>query len=246
MKIKLFSRKKSKNKLNEPFMQKRVLIFGLGRSGSTLLEDLLQSTGHFKAHGELFNPSEPIYDDPVQFYIDKATQCHNQHFISHIKVYEMASVIQSGMSKREFLDHLIEQGWQIVYLTRTNKIKHTLSSYRAHESSIFHTNEILPIKNFTIDCFKFKHSVGQFFKWESEEKQILNGLPYMKVEYELHLENQESHQSTINAILNYLELPLRTVSTKHKKVIRGELETIIANYAEFAEEMRTAGYGEYL
>lgn len=245
MKFNVFSRKKPKQEEINFTPQKRVLIFGLGRSGSTLLEDLLQSTGYFEEHGEIFRPSEPLQFKPLDYFIEKAANCP-KHFISHIKVYQMESIVQSEHSKREFLEGLLENGWQFIYLTRTNKLKHNLSSFRAQESSIFHTEVKLPEFTTTIDCFKFKHGVDQLLKWEAEELELLENLPYLKIEYERHLENELSHASTIKKILDYLELPHRPFETKLKKVIRGDLSSIITNYDEFAEEMRAAGYGDYL
>jgi LPS sulfotransferase NodH len=226
--------------------QKRLLIFALGRTGSTLFEDLLQSTGYFKAHGELFHPSQPIHENPLHHFIEKANQCENNHFISHIKVYEMESVVRSGISKRDFIIGLIENGWQIVYLTRTNKLRHNLSSLRSQETSVFHTESILPFTSFTVDCFKFKHSTNQLIKWNEEEREILKDLPILEIQYEKHLENSFSHQSTINTILDHLKLPHRKVFTKHKKVIRGELKSLIENYEEFSKVMKQNGFGEYL
>lgn len=243
---KWFSQLISTKKESIPFQQRRLLIFGLGRTGSTVLEDLLQSTGYFKAHGELFNPSEPLQNDPVQYFIEKANQCGDKHFISHVKLYEMESVDQSGMSKRDFLEALLGHGWQIIYLTRTNKLKHNLSSYRAHETSIFHTEKVLPPVAMTIDCFKFKHGVKHLISWGNEERELLNGLPYLEIEYERHLENGLSHQSAVKTILDYVGLPHRIAQTKHKKVLRGDLKSLISNYDEFVEEMTLNGFGEYL
>lgn len=244
MKFSFFFRKKTSNEIAfNP--QKRVLILGMGRTGSTLLEDMLQSTGYFEAHGELFRPSEPLQLKPLEYFVEKTSACE-KHFISHIKVYQMESVMKSDLSKREFLEGLIENGWKFIYLTRRNRLKHLFSSVRAQESSIYHTETILPAFTTTVDCFRFKHGVKQLERWEAEELGLLEKLPYLTIEYERHLENEESHTSTIKTILDYLELPHRPFQTKLKKVVRGELSSIIKNYNEFAEEMRLAGYEEYL
>ncbi len=245
MKFPFFFRKKSKHEALEFNPQKRVLIFGMGRTGSTLLEDLLQSTGYFEAHGELFRPSEPLQLKPLDYFVEKASACE-KHFISHIKVYQMESVVKSELSKREFLEGLLENGWQFIYLKRRNRLKHLFSSVRAQESSIYHTETILPSFTTTVDCFQFKHGVKQLERWETEELELLEHLPYLTIEYERNLENEESQSSTIKTILDYLELPERPFQTKLKKVVRGELSSIITNYDEFAEEMRAAGYGEHL
>lgn len=245
MKFPFFSTKKSKQPELTFTPQKRVLIFGLGRTGSTLLEDLLQSTGYFEAHGELFRPSEPLQLQPLDYFVEKASNCQ-KHFISHVKVYQMESVVQSELSKREFLEGLHQNGWQFIYLTRKNRLKHMLSSVRAQESSIYHTETVLPAFTTTVDCYQFKHGVQQLEKWEAEELELLENLPYLKIDYERHLENGLSHASTIKTILDYLDLPHRPFQTKLKKVIRGELSAIITNYDEFAEEMRAVGYGNYL
>lgn len=245
MKFSFFSKKKPKETELTFSPQRRVLIFGMGRTGSTLLEDLLQSTGYFEAHGELFRPSEPLQLKPLDYFVEKATTC-KKHFVSHVKVYQMESVVQSELSKRAFLEGLLEQGWQFIYLKRRNRLKHLFSSIRAQESSIYHTETILPAFTTTVNCFQFKHGVKQLEKWEAEEQELLENLPYLTIEYERDLENESSHAATINTILDYVELQHRPFATRLKKVVRGELKSIITNYDEFAEEMRAAGYGEFL
>ncbi len=229
-----------------PFEQRRVLIFGLGRSGSTVLEDLLQSTGYFKAHGELFHPSEPIQEDPLEYFMDRANQCRDMHFISHMKLYEMESVDRAGIAKRDFLEALIENGWKIIYLTRKNKLKHNLSSYRAQETSIFHTDKIIPTESMPVNCFIFTHGINQLLKWEKEERELLENLPFLEIQYERHLENGLSHQSTVECILEYLNLPIRSAQTWHKKVIQGGIKSVISNYEELEEVMINSGYEKYL
>lgn len=47
--------------------QPRVLIFAQGRTGSTLLESLLASTGQFISYGELLGHSNPDLRHPIRY-----------------------------------------------------------------------------------------------------------------------------------------------------------------------------------
>jgi LPS sulfotransferase NodH len=163
-----------------------------------------------------------------------------------MKVYEMESVLLAGISKREFLEKLIEHCWQIIYLTRTNKVKHNLSSYRAHQTAIFHTKVSLPPLSMEIDCFKFKHGILQLLNWEKEERELLDGIPYLELQYELHLENNLAHQLAVKTVLSYLDLPYINAITKHVKVLRGDLSEFITNYDEFVDTMLKCGYQKHL
>jgi len=67
----------------------RVVIFAQGRTGSTLLESLLCSSGHFKQHGELLEVSEGKILFPIHYIRGLSRWKSNENFIFHVKVYQL-------------------------------------------------------------------------------------------------------------------------------------------------------------
>ena len=67
----------------------RLIIFGQGRSGSTVLEDLICSTGYFGENGELLGTERGEIPDPIQYIRRLATHRATENIIFHVKVYQL-------------------------------------------------------------------------------------------------------------------------------------------------------------
>lgn len=62
--------------------QVRAVIIAQGRSGSTVFEDILCSSGHFTGHGELLRKKVLF---PQKFVVGFANACEG-NFICHVKM----------------------------------------------------------------------------------------------------------------------------------------------------------------
>ena len=112
----------------------RVLIFGQGRSGSTLLEDLICSTGYFRKNGELLNTNKGEILHPVQFIRGLSKRKASENIIFHVKISQLTKDRKRPIDPAEFLNTLYNDGWKIIYLRRKNKVMHALSNVVAKAS----------------------------------------------------------------------------------------------------------------
>ncbi len=122
-----------------PSNQIRLLIFGQGRTGSTLLESLICSTGYFHINGELLRTDkggEVLY--PIQYIHGLAKQKAPENFIFHTKIYQLTKNRKHPINPTEFLQTLTNNGWKFIYLRRRNKVKHVLSKIVADHRGHFH------------------------------------------------------------------------------------------------------------
>ncbi|MGF1457905.1 MAG: hypothetical protein ACFBSG_02655 [Leptolyngbyaceae cyanobacterium] len=228
--------------------QIRVVIFAQGRTGSTLLENLLSSTGHFQEHGELLNTE---FQEEVLFpipFVRGLAKCSPKHFIFHSKLYHLTEDRQRSVDPVYFLQSLCAQGWKIVYLKRENKISHALSNIIAKRRSIYHKYDNSKINlELTIDCQELVHWVERRFVLEAAENQVLEHFQgYETVIYEDDLMDGDAHQKTVDRLLGYLRLEHREAQSKTKKINTLSLRELISNYDEFLDCVHQHGWEKYL
>lgn len=240
-------------KKSKPSPSIRVVIFAQGRTGSTLLENLLCSTDHFRQNGELLNtsPSEVLF--PVQFVNGISKWRPQENFIFHVKIYQLTRDRKRPIDPAFFLETLYKDGWKIIYLRRRNKIKHALSNVVVRNRGVRHQldtwhkfNDDQEELNVFVDCKKFVKKVEKRFRFDAYEKEVLANIKYHEVIYEDDLEKSTSHQKTVARILDYLSLEAREASTKHRKVNHLPLKKLISNHEEFFECLSKHGWENYL
>ena len=230
-----------------PSDQVRLLIFGQGRTGSTLLESLICSTGHFSINGELLNTRkiEILYPIPYIYGLTKRAQSEN--FIFHVKVYQLTEDRKRPIDPAPFLERLFNEGWNIIYLRRKNKVKHALSNVVANHRGHFHKlHDGVERFNITVDLDYFVGQVNNRLRYEETERKALANIDYHEVVYEDDLEKADAHQLTVNKILDYLTLEQREAITKHRKVNTQPLDDLIINYDEFIDCVTKHGWQEFL
>lgn len=227
--------------------QHRVVIFGQGRTGSTLLEDLIFNTGHFQKHGELFHKSRGQILFPLPFIRGLAKRKPYQNFVCHVKIYQLDRDRPRTEDPAHFLKTLHDSGWKIIYLSRRNSVKHVLSNYVHNARGASHKfNDNKEKIELQIDPEGFIKWVRQRERLTMEEKKALEGLEYIEVVYEDDLEKQWMHQVTVDRILDELSLERRKVKTRHKKVNSHSLDTLITNYRQFEICLVEHGMEKYM
>ena len=223
----------------------RVVIFAQGRTGSTLLENLLCSSGYFRENGELLNTRYGEVLFPISFISGLSKRSHS-NFIFHVKIYHLTKNRENPIDPCSFLEKLYADGWKIIYLRRENKVKHALSNIIVNHRGKYHKfdteEEDLKI------LFKCEQLIRRVKRLacEEEEKAALENVKYHEVIYENDLENAQSHQQTVDRILEYLSLAPRAVTTRHKKVNNRPLEETISNYDEFLDCLHQQGWQTFL
>ena len=244
------------NYSKNPSNSVRVVIFAQGRTGSTLLESLLCSTGHFQKNGELLDrtqgQSEVLF--PIQFVCGLSKWKLKKNFIFHVKIYQLTKDRKRPIDPAYFLETLYQNGWEIIYLRRKNKVKHALSNIvvknrgARNQATTWHKfddNNKEKTKVF-VDCEKLVKKVEKRFRFDNYEKEVLKNVEYHEVVYEDDLEQSTSHQKTVDRILDYLSLEPRKTSTNLRKVNTLSPKELISNYEEFVECSRKSGWSKFL
>jgi len=227
----------------------KVIIFGQGRSGSTLLESLIDSTRYFEKKGELLNNKKTEKWFPYHFVnglskIDKA-----DNFIFHLKIYHLTSEREKEKDPKEFIRKAVNDGWKIIYLHRDNKIRQAISNLVAEQRGGFHKhNKSKEEINITIDINRFEKMVDRRFDYTQEELSILSEIPHFKINYEQDLMDNSRHEEVVAGLLQFLGLENDGVAPKttHKKVNTSTLKDLILNYSEFNKLLEKNGWLHFI
>jgi LPS sulfotransferase NodH len=212
---------------------KRVLIFAQGRTGSTLLEDLLCSTSYFNKRGEILaagTGSKIKY--PYQYVNGLSNIKPNKNFIFHLKIYQLTNR-KNRIEPADFLNKMKKNGWEIIYLKRRNKLNQVLSNeisvIRKSHQKYDDSKEDFSIR---LDPVNVKTRIERRTNFEHEELRVLQNIDCLKLVYEDDLLNPNTHQQTVNKILDYLGLERRQCYTTLRKVNKSKQKDVIENYDE--------------
>ena len=118
--------------------QVRAIIFAQGRTGSTLLENLLASTGHFAAQGEILSCDAHEVKAPLAYVRAAAKRTAPRNVACHVKVYHLTRDRRRPVDPARFLRALHAEGWTIIQLRRRDILRHGLSTLVAEARGDFH------------------------------------------------------------------------------------------------------------
>lgn len=229
----------------------KVLIFGQGRSGTTLLEDLLSSTGHFKSFNEVLGRGAEHVIFPELYVRGLSVSRDPGIFLCHIKYYHLdRDRIAAGhqpVDPADFLRSLNRRGWHIIFLWRRNRVKQHISNLVRDARRKPHKTDDLPeAVKVSVQRDRLQQNVEARMETEVRERLALEGLPYYEVNYERDLENPGAHQATVDGIMDFLKLQRRPVTTKLRKVNSRPLKDIITNFDEFSAWVSELGWTDSL
>ena len=225
----------------------RLIIFGQGRSGSTVLENLICSTGYFCENGELLNTDRGEILYPIQYIRGLSKRRASENIIFHVKVYQLTRDRKHPIDPAEFLNALCDDGWKIIYLQRKNKVRHAISTIVALNLRRWEKyNDEEEHFSLKIDCNDFIDKVKERFRFEEAERNALANIQHHEVIYEDDLEKSDTHQVTVNRILDYISLEHREAFTRLRKVNTQSLKDLIVNYDEFVTCLASQKWLEFL
>jgi LPS sulfotransferase NodH len=222
--------------------ESKFVIFGRGRSGSTLLVSLLNTLPGMYCDGEVFNIRSIIPKARLRRACDNASSS-----IYGFKLLSYQLFRYSDSYQKNFLDYLIKTGFRIIYLKRDNILMHAISNIRAREYGFHHK---LLEKNIVK---KIKIDKKELFYWlelsemrELKEELLLSGVEHYNLIYEKNLENPDRHKATVDGVCDYLGIDRGWVATQYRKVSPEKLIDSIENYQDLKDILNKTRYEKYL
>ena len=207
------------------------VIFAQGRTGSTLLADLMNS--HEGVHCD-----NEILGWPVRFPDAWVNACRRRHRGSHygfkVKPYELT--VDQRLDPGAWLSRMDERGWKLIHLRRRNVLRHALSNVVAEHIGGYTFRNADPGESagVTVDPDMLLGAMEVRSEQGEVERVALEGLPHVSLSYEDDLLRPERHQATLDRISDALGLPRAPARTELRRVTIDDLRTTIANYEEVA------------
>lgn len=216
------------------------VIFASGRTGSSLLMDLLNSHPGIECEDEIL--SHRVLS-AHRFLDARAALSRRAMFGFKLKLHHLAT--QGITDPAAFLGRLHAEGCRIVHLARRDRLRQALSSAVARQRLTQHQTRAGQRPRagpFRIDVPWLIGRMRQMDAGLQGERAALTGLPHLALWYEDDLLRRESFQASLDRVFDYLGLDQAPVRTEYVRTGTDRLADLVANLAEIRQALRTTEY----
>ena len=216
------------------------IVFAQGRSGSTLLEDLLSS------HPKINRAREVLGKLPRRQNLFLWAEAQSRRSAKEIwgfkaKIYQISDNQRTDPAR--FLQTLRQHGWKIIYLRRRNLVSQGVSNFvRVRRGQPHKKNDADETVHLHIDPDALVEFIRKKEKYLQLEANALAGIPHKCLVYEDHLMNAQDHQKTADELFAWLGVSSVPVRTKLRKITPTGLQDVIENYDEVAQALKQSGH----
>ncbi|MEZ4689337.1 MAG: hypothetical protein R3A12_03810 [Ignavibacteria bacterium] len=212
------------------YPKSKFLIYTRGRTGSTVLTDLLNCHPDVFCDVEIFNF---LYSgSKIKFpemYIKSCSKRAAKHGKSvygfKVKIAQLRYEHEYD-NYEEILRKLFNDGYKFIYLKRDNYFRHKLSNIISAQTRIFHLkngDENSPVK-VKVDCDQLMEGIQYSEVVNKTESENLKDIDHITITYEDDLIENSKHQETADKIFGYLGLEPVKVRTDLKRIVPEDLE----------------------
>ncbi len=229
---------------------KKFVIFAQGRTGSSLLTDLLNNHPNIKCDREILNVAHEGKKLFPAFYVkSKAKTSKEDIYGFKVKIYQLykdGSKLHQNVDPKEFITNLYKSDWKIIYLKRDNIFRQVISSLVAKSKGKYHhTNEselTLPKTKIKPDILLERIRARE--KYLCDEKEVLKTIPHLEISYEKDLLKDKG--KIMDKIFEYLEVHPYPVKTNLIRTSKDDLQDYIVNYKEIKDYISKTTYARFL
>lgn len=226
-------------------MRAKFILFAQGRTGSTLLGDLLRShpTVYFGdeiLHAKVGSPT---------WTAERLRWRHPRHAVGfHVKIYQLTQD-QCVADPGAWLHRMQRRGWRVIALRRDNLLRHVLSNMTAQAANRYEERSDM------VERVRVRPHVdpAELLHWMTVRRQVgadeaaaLAGVEHLPLSYEHDLQDSTSWPATMQRVFGHLGLPPAEVATTMRKQNPGALASLIANYDEVAAAVSATEFAAYL
>ncbi len=224
----------------------KFVIFTSGRSGSTLLVDLINSNPNVHCDLELLKRRTFAPMSLIKTHAKCSTQ---DTYGFKLLSYQLKNVQTHIRNKWMFLDDLVnKEGYRLIHLEREDKAKQALSIIYAFYRGKWHNQK--GSKQKEVLQFELNPEVLYKFIKESEilrefEAEMLQGQEYLYISYERHL-TPDKRAESIQKISDWIGIDAVKPETSLRKATPSKLSTMISNKQEVIDYIAKTEYAHYV
>jgi hypothetical protein len=227
----------------------RFIIFAQGRTGSTLLQNLLNKHPDIFCDREIFSLA---FAGRVLFrslFIDgrsKEAALHNKTFYGcKMGVYQLSAEQKIG-SYETFLCGLYKKGWMFIHLKRLNIVKQCISADIAGMRGTYYSKTPADVDKIKVDCSRFLELLKRREEYLAREEKVLENIGHLSLVYEDDLLNESDHQKTVDKVCAYIGAAQYPVKTDLVKTLSDSIADNVNNYDELCRCLENTKYAAYL
>ncbi len=226
----------------------RFVIYGQGRSGSSVLLDLIGSHPDVYCESEIFNEKVAArLLKPWDYLHARADLSPKPAYGCKMKIYQMTDD-QGIESPHQFMLDLHVGGWKVIHLVREDLFRKALSLVVAETRGQFLDRKSggTGVDSIAIDPARLEAAMRERRNADEAELAALEGIPHVRVTYEEDLLDAANHQAVSDRVLEYLGLESAPVETRYVKTSRGHVSDYVTNYSDVHEYLTGTEFASYL
>lgn len=228
----------------------KFILFGQGKTGSSLLADLLSSYPEIQYDDEVL---VPVIFFPNQSVKAGCALSKKNVYGIKILMYQLNLLggDQNMQDAKQFMHELHQQGWKIIYLKRGNIFRQAvdqlmLDFYLRNYRFPFWKNSRSKSDRICLDCNEAIKKMKRAELYSAQEAEVLASLPHLSIVFEDDLLRVENHQKTVDKIFAYLGLPAVPVKTIFVKTFAEWKSLTIQNDEELKQMISQTEYAKFL
>lgn len=222
----------------------KFIIFCQGRTGSTLLVDLLNSHPEIECDSEILIHRALF---PHRLIKGFSTVSPHKVYGFKLKIYQLKRK-QKIRDIKGFMQKLHQDRWKIIYLERGNLFRQALSNFYASFRDEFHLRKSDGSHTFVkmhIDCDQLIDSIKKRKQYLVAERKVLSEIPHLRINYERDLLRTDCHPRTLNKLFDFLGVSRVPVKTQMLRISKDDLSDMIVNLDEVETSLKKAGLLNY-
>ena len=223
----------------------RFVVQSLGRSGSTLLTDLLAAHPQIECDGEILS-HRLLLTTPARLVRDRArlfpSKCYG--FKMRPRHYQEQGIADPAA----FLTALHADGWHIVHLERRNLLRIALSWVAHEQTKVVHrtVRDRSAVQRHHLPVDMLLRQLARVARDVDVEQRALAGVPHHRMVYEDQLLTTDIRQASVDQLFATFGLPPAPVSTKLVRLTSDRLEEFVLNHDEVRGALRGTEWERFL
>lgn len=225
----------------------KFVIFGLGRSGSTLLKQLIDSHPDIKCEGELFNPGDHIVESRILrkfMHWFPVPVFSLRTFLFTGPLYGFTLLNYQFARPEKLLKKLQQKGWKIIRIYRKDSLNQSFSNIVAQKTALWHRSKEAETETpkLRIEPDELLFRLNMIVKNKEKETKMFEHIEHLKISYEEDLENKTLWPGTMKRVFEFLETyPVEGKTTLRKTYSKPYAE-IVENYDELIKFVESKGF----
>lgn len=227
-----------------PEPEERFLLFGRGRSGSTLLVDLLGSHPQVSCLGEVLRYRTRA---PTAYLERRLAACATRAAGAKVLSYQLEALHQPRQIA-EVRDWITRRGVRMIHMQRRNLLAHAISNLAARKTGVFHrpgggSSAAQKIHLDAAELMAWMEGSARLLDWE---EGFLEGLPREDIVYERDLETPADQARTLRRLHRIMGLEALPATSSLRRVTPRRPAGFIENWPEIVRALRRTKHKVWL